>query len=246
MTCNDLNRHERDCRLAFYPETHKYILDGVEELESVTTLVENSFCKFDAEYWATKKSFGREEEKQRLLDLWERRGREARELGTLMHDRIERHYLGETLGAEVAGDPTFARFATFARHYHLKPYRTEWRIFSRRYAVAGTLDFLEYDGSKFTIYDWKRSNKVVDASGNICMNSYKRTGFAPLDNLPDTVYIHYAMQISIYRFILAEHYGIDVAEAYLGVFHPDLPVPFRVGLPYLRNEVIKLLSPRQK
>jgi len=115
-----------------------------------------------------------------------------------------------------------------------------------RYAVAGTLDFLEYDGSKFTIYDWKRSNKVVDASGNICMNSYKRTGLAPLENLPDTVYVHYALQISIYRFILAEHYGIDVAEAYLGVFHPDLPVPFRVGLPYLRNEVIKLLSPRQK
>ena len=180
MNCNDLNRHERDCRLAFYPETHKYILDGEEDLESVTTLVENCFNKFDAEYWATKKSFGHEEEKQRLLDLWEQRGREARELGTLMHERIERHYLGETLGDEVAGDPTFARFATFARNYHLKPYRTEWRIFSRRYAIAGTLDFLEYDGSKFTIYDWKRSNKVVDASGRICMNRLRPCGFGRL------------------------------------------------------------------
>lgn len=246
MNYNDLNRHERDCRLAFYPESHRYILDGEQELESVTTLVENCFGKFDAEYWATKKSFGRQEEKERLLRLWEQRGREARDLGTEMHDRIERHYLGEALEPEAATDPTFSRFLTFDRHYPLKPYRTEWRIFSRRYAVAGTLDFLEYDGSKFTIYDWKRSTKVVDASGHICTKNYNRNGLAPLENLPDTVYVHYALQISIYRFILAEHYGIDVSEAYLGVFHPDLPVPFRVGLPYLRNEVVKLLSPRQK
>lgn len=241
MSFNDDHSHSRDGLISFDPSLHVYTF-GDRQFESVTTVVENCFAKFDAATWAARK---RPEDPQSLIDEWEAKGREARDLGTLMHDRIERHYLGLPHDETAEADPTFARFLRFAAERPLTPYRTEWRIFSERYEIAGTLDFLAVDSDgSFSIYDWKRSTKVVDPFGRVIDNSFRRTGRYPLHSLPDTTFNHYALQVSIYRFILAEHYGINVSRAFLGVFHPDMPGHYCVELPYLRKEVETLLNYR--
>lgn len=241
MTYNEKNAHCRDGLIDFDPSLHVYTVAG-RQLESVTTVVESCFEKFDTDYWAKRKC---PEDPESLKRQWEEKAREARDAGTLMHDRIERTYLGLPLDDDAATDPTFSRFLGFKREFPLTPYRTEWRIFSERYGIAGTLDFLAVgcDG-RFVIYDWKRSTKVVDENGRIQLGRYPKYALRPLSRLPDTTYHHYALQVSIYRFILAEHYGIDVDSAYLGVFHGDLPRHYRVALPYLRNEVVALLESR--
>ncbi len=241
MSYNDDNAHYRDNLIDFDPAEHKYYHDGIC-YESVTTVVDSCFKQFDAEHWAREKC---PENPMALIAQWEAKAKNARDLGTLMHDRIERYYLGEKLGPEVATDPTFALFKHFSSEHILCPYRSEWRIFSERYQIAGTLDFLaiEPDG-RYIIYDWKRSTKVVDTNGNVITKNFNRYAFAPIDTLPDTTYNHYALQVSIYRFILAEHYGIDVSDAFLGVFHPDMPRYYCVHLPYLRDEVERLLRHR--
>ena len=246
MNFNDCNRHLRDGLISFDPSQHVYRF-GEEEFESVTTVVENLFAKFDARAAALRKCGGDERKAEMLMAEWEAKGQQARDLGTLMHDRIERHYLGESPDSEALTDETFTRFLRFAAERPLKPYRSEWRIFSEQFKIAGTLDFLSVTPEgEFEIYDWKRSTKVVDADGHIIDNSYHRTADYPLGGLADTTFNHYALQVSIYRFILAEHYGINVSRAYLGVFHPDMPRHYCVTLPYLRNEVDKLLNHRLK
>lgn len=246
MNFNDVNRHKRDGLIFFDPSQHVYRF-GDEEFESVTTVVENLFAKFDAHAAAMRKCCGDETMARRLMAEWEEKGRQARDLGTVMHDRIERHYLGEVLEPEVAVDPTFSRFLRFAAERQLRPYRSEWRIFSERFKIAGTLDFLSLTPEgEFEIYDWKRSTKVVDAGGCVIDNSYRRTADYPLGGVADTTFNHYALQVSIYRFILAMHYGINVSRAYLGVFHPDMPRHYCVELPYLGEEVDKLLNYRLK
>lgn len=243
MSFNDINRHERDGLITFDPSHHVYKFDD-DVFESVTTVVENCFAKFDKKYWAERK---RPSDPQSLIDEWDAKAAVARDLGTLMHDRIERHYLGESHDPGSLTDPTFRHFLNFDKEFPLTPYRTEWRIFSERYRIAGTLDFLAVDSDgRLTIYDWKRSTKVVDSYGNIRSDCFGRRAFAPLNHLPDTTYNHYALQVSIYRFILAEHYGIDVGRARLGVFHPELPRHYCVELPYLRDEVETLLTYRMK
>lgn len=243
MSFNDAHSHVRDGLINFDPSRHVYTF-GDEEFESVTTVVENCFAKFDAAAWAIKK---RPDDPESLMAEWEAKGEEARTLGTLMHDRIERHYLGEAPDEDALNDPTFARFLAFASQYPLTPYRTEWRIFSEQYKIAGTLDFLAVDREgRFNIFDWKRSTKVVDIYGRPIDNSFRRTGEIPLQYLADTTFNHYALQVSIYRFILAEHYDINVNRAFLGIFHPVMPRHYCVELPYLRREVIKLLNHRLK
>lgn len=252
MSFNVRNAHERDSRLSFDAGSHTYRLAGHPgELTSVTTLVDGCFPAFDAPRWAAHRALQEGVTPEVILERWEREAQRARELGTAMHDRIERYYLGETADADTDVDAAadgYRLFRSFAAVTTLHPYRTEWRIYHEDYGVAGTLDFLERtpDGT-FNIYDWKRSRKLVacDGSGRILASSrYGSTGLYPVNHLHDTPYWHYALQVSVYRFILQERYGIRVSGMRLGVFHPSYDRPWIISLPYLESEVRAILSSR--
>lgn len=246
MNFNDINRHERDGLIDFEESTHTYSMGG-RVFDSVTTVVERCFEQFDAAYWAERKATPAKPVAA-LIAEWEAKGRAARDLGTLMHSRIEHFYLGQPdPDDEVASDPTYARFLDFAAARRLYPFRTEWRIFDEDYALAGTLDFLERDpDGNFEIWDWKRSSKLIDrfTGAVVDYNRYGKTGFFPVASLPDTSYHHYALQVSIYRYILRHKYGIDVRAGHLGVFHPDYSTYYIIDLPYLEDEVKALLDSR--
>lgn len=240
---NDTNRHERDSRILFEPETHRYVVDGTIECESVTTVVGNCFEKFDADYWARRKATP-ECPAEMLKAQWEEKGRIARDEGTLMHARIERHYLGHESDEAALADGAFRHFMRFAERHRLTPFRSEWPIFMESCRIAGTLDFLAFDGEKYEIFDWKRSTKVVDNTGRVLSDSFGRYGHAPVHTVPDTTFHHYALQLSLYRYILAEEYGIEVAACRLGVFHPDMADFHVVEVPYLLDEVKALVASR--
>lgn len=241
---NITNRHARDSRIVFEPESHRYIVDGALECDSVTTVISDCFEKFDADYWSRRKATP-DCPAEKLKAMWEEKGRIARDKGTLMHERIERHYLGYEPDADALADPAFGQFLRFAERHRLTPFRSEWTVFMESCRIAGTLDFLAFDGSKFEIYDWKRSTKVVDEFGIPRVNSFGRHGLAPLTAVPDTVFHHYALQQSLYRYILAKEYGIDVAACHLGIFHPGNADFHVVAVPYLLEETKALVASRQ-
>lgn len=238
--CNNINMHPRDCRLSFDETTHRYFHDG-KELTSVTTTVERYFEQFDAEYWSLRKCGNDAVRAKALRDEWEENARTARDLGTRMHRLIEKYYLGDAV--TDTDDPTYRLFRQFSQKTSLTPYRTEWRIYHEDFNIAGTLDFLAYDGSHYEIYDWKRSNKIIDPfTGKPVIESrFRKYARKPISHVHDTTFNHYALQVSIYRYILETKYGIEVSAGYLGVFHPDYSCPHVVSVPYLRDEVELLL-----
>ncbi|MBO5633195.1 MAG: hypothetical protein J5965_29400, partial [Aeriscardovia sp.] len=119
--CNDLNAHHRDSRLVFDEAAHLYTIDG-DRYESVTTIVEQCFEIFDADKWAAIKAAQLGRSPEDLKAEWEAKGLEARTLGTEMHAKIERYYLG----CENESDATYRLFEQFEEQYRLQPYRTEW------------------------------------------------------------------------------------------------------------------------
>lgn len=240
MDFNTRNFHPRDLLLTFDAESHTYYHNGTP-FKSVTTLVEECFPRFDAVYWANRKAAQEGVTPQELLDRWEKNACHARNLGTAMHEKIEHYYLGEDAGDDA---DAFSLFRLFAADHTLHPYRTEWRIFIEEYGIAGTLDFLELtpDGT-FNIYDWKRSQKLISPSGEIEIQSrFHKTALYPISHLDDTSYYHYALQLSIYRYILETKYDIRVSAMRLGVFHPSYSTYYIVDVPYLRDEVITVLG----
>lgn len=242
MSFNIANAHPRDRHLMFDAEEHTYTFEG-REFTSVTTLVEEYFPKFDIDYWAPRVAVREGVSPDDVKSRWLAEGERARNLGTEMHEKIERYYLGSDAGDD---SDAFRLFRQFAAAVNLKPFRTEWRIYHEDYDLAGTLDFLELTPEgKFNLWDWKRSTKLIDDFGNLCCeNRYGRMGFEPLCNIHDTSYWHYAMQLSVYIFILEEKYGIRVDKATLGVFHPHYSRPWIVAVPDLRDHVVALLRHR--
>ena len=66
----------------------------------------------------------------------------------------------------------------------------------------------------------------------------------PLDNLPNANYFHYALQLSIYRFILQSEYSMNVSALFFGAFHPSRSEPLCVRLPFMDDEIQTLLEYR--
>ncbi len=240
MNYNLQNRHERDSRIQFDEASHTYTLNG-QVFKSVTTIIDECFEQFDADYWAKKKAPYLGMTPQQVKAMWEKKGEEARNLGTQLHAKIERYYMGYT----NESDETYILFEKFTQRYHLAPYRTEWAIYDEESKVAGTLDFLNYQNGEFTIFDWKRSNKIlVDGVPERC-NRWGKRAFSPISHIHDTTYWHYALQLSIYRYILEKNYGINASSCKLAILHPDYNQPHVVEVPYLRDEAIALLKKRR-
>ncbi len=239
---NNRNRHWRDSKVSFREADHVYIVDGTP-LDSVTTFVKNCFPEFDSELHAKRKAEALGITKEVVLEMWDKKGRESREQGTLMHKKIESFYLGK----EPSTDETFELFKIFANKITLKPYRTEWAVYDWEQKIAGTIDFVDYQNGEYIIYDWKRSDKLIAKNGLPIKNSlYGEKALPPIENLDDSPYYHYALQLSLYKYILEKNYGITVSKLRLGIFHPSYNKPYVLEMPYLQNEIETLFGLRSE
>lgn len=239
---NTRNRHWRDGNVSFREADHVYIVDGTP-LDSVTTFVKNCFPEFDAEFHAKRKAEALGITKEAVLEMWDKKGRESREQGTAMHKKIESYYLGK----EPSTDETFELFKIFANKITLKPYRTEWAVYDWEQKIAGTIDFVDYQNGEYIIYDWKRSDKLIAKNGLPIKNSlYGEKALPPIENLDDSPYYHYALQLSLYKYILEKNYGITVSKLRLGIFHPSYNKPYVLEIPYLKNEIDSLFGLRSE
>ncbi len=238
---NKRNRHSRDSYISFDEANHTYTVDG-KTLQSVTNIVENCFPKFDAELHAkyTAAKMGITPEK--VIMMWEQKGQESRELGTVMHQKIESYYQGK----DSREDDTFRLFKMFTEKIELIPFRTEWAVYDTNHNIAGTIDFVDYQNGEYTIYDWKRSDKIMANGMPVKVSKYQEKGLYPLENLENCAYYHYALQLSLYKFILEKNYDIKVSKLRLGIFHPSYDKPYVLEMPYLENEVNTIMGLRSE
>lgn len=238
---NQRNWHYRDASISFDKDKHIYTVNG-KVLDSVTTLVNNAFPKFNpqehAKYTAAKKGMTVQE----VIDLWEMNGKESRELGTLLHEKIEKHYQG----VNSPDDPTFRLFKMFAKVIELKPYRTEWSVYDYDLGIAGSIDFVDNQNGEYSIYDWKRSERLIVNGLPAKINPYGEKGNYPLEHIDNSPYYHYALQLSIYKYILEHNYNMKIVHLRLGIFHPSYMKPYLLEMPYLEDEVNTLFNLRSE
>ena len=239
---NKRNKHYRDSSISFDESTHLYNVDGVI-LQSVTNFVKGCFPEFDAEFFAKKKAAYWGKTTQEVLDMWEQKGKESRELGTELHKKIENYYQGIV---SIDDDKTFNLFKMFADKIELKPYRTEWAVYDLKHNIAGTIDFVDYQNGEYIIYDWKRSEKIIDNGMPVKIDKNGVKGNYPLEHLENTPYYHYALQLSIYKFILENNYNMKISDLRLGIFHPTYNKPYVLRIPYLEKEINDIFGLRSE
>jgi ATP-dependent exoDNAse (exonuclease V) beta subunit len=268
QTLTRKNAHPRDAHIAFDEPTHKYYVNGTCQGNiSCTGFVHEFFGHFDAKKtiqkmrksanWPNSKYFGRTDEE--IMKEWSDSGKEASSAGTAMHLAIEQYMHGayDQINPAIKDTPEWRYFLKFWEEHggDLEPYRSEWEVFTdtvnvanetnggseRKIKLCGSIDMVyrrKSDG-KFVIYDWKRSKEIKS-------DNPFQSGLAPLDHLPDTNYWHYTMQLNVYKWILENYYGLEVADLYLVILHPDKPAYSRMRLNIMTEEVEDMIECRRR
>jgi hypothetical protein len=258
------NAHPRDKHIYFVEETHKYYVNGsCQGNISCTGFIHEFFGHFDAKAiitkmrngpkWATSKYFGKTDEE--IMAEWSANGKQASTAGTAMHLAIEQFLHGAThlISPEVKETPEWRYFMKFWTDCgpDLEPYRSEWEVFTdfldmennqeRKIKLCGSIDmvFRRKSDGKFVIYDWKRSKEIKS-------DNPFGSGLPPLDHLPDTNYWHYTLQLNVYKWILETYYGLEIADLYLVILHPDNPSYRRMRLNILTDEVEDMIECRRR
>lgn len=238
---NKRNHHYLDDRIIFHKADHSYSVNDVN-LESVTTFVSNCFPKFDMRLHAKQKSEKTGVSFEFIFNKWKEMGIESRNLGTAMHSKIENYYLGN----DSEETDAYKLFKIFANKVELKPYRTEWTVYDWEHKIAGTIDFVDYQNGEYIIYDWKRSEKIIENGMPVKINKYGEKGNYPLEHLDNTPYYHYALQLSLYKYILEKNYGMKISDLRLGIFHPSYNKPYVLRMPYLEKEINDIFNLRSE
>ena len=230
------NKHYRDANISLR-DSHYYLQSS--KLLGITRVVNNFFPQFDADYWAGIKAPLLGKSKEQLLEEWEQKRIESANAGTKLHQKIDDYYHHKTIQAE---DKDFVLFKQFAEAYKLNPYRSEWAIYDEDSGVVGVVDMLDYSNGVYILYDWKRSEKIVEGGQPITKSKFDEYGLKPIENVPNTDYWHYALQLSFYRYILEKNYGIRIKESKLVVLHPTLNLPIVLTTPYMIDKVNKIIA----
>ena len=250
-----LNLNQRDSRIEFDPEEHRYYIDGNADTISVTQLIDKHFPIFDSKYWSTKGAVKRlkasnkeitEEnvrtEQNVILKVWNDKKDLAATKGTELHKAIEDFYNGESPNLETK---EFGYFKSFVKSVpNLTPYRSEWKIFDEDLMIAGTVDMVyKKDDNSLVMFDWKRSEKVVypPLGDRIKLSDptapFTEFGYQGLSHLTNDSYNKYALQQNIYKEILERKYNFKISTMNLLILHESYESYVRLIIPDLKNEV---------
>ena len=251
---SEINKHESDKDITFRDDGHKYWIKGDDkDLVSCTTYIHSFFEEFNthkiinnilnSDDWKNNREYKYYQMSyEQIKDSWDKNGKSASESGTLMHAIIEKFYNG--INVDDVDTEEFNQFLSFYEdHKDLKMYRTEWMIFSEILKITGSIDavYKNEDGT-LTLGDWKRSKEIkFESYGN-------KFGKYPFYNLQDCNYMHYSLQLNLYRIILEKFYGYKIKDMFLGVFHPDNKDGryIKIEIPLMEKEAELLLDFRKE
>jgi ATP-dependent DNA helicase PIF1 len=245
------NKHQRDERIKFEDEGHMYWIDGCNHnLKSTTTFIHSFFGEFDMSN-AIKgiiqsKRYGVDETYeyyQMSEDMIRQKWKDANQLGTFLHNTIEKILNNETLNDTVLITKELEYFKTFWKEHELiwEPYRTEWLVFSEIHRITGSIDCVFQDKvtKNLIIVDWKRVKRLDKISF-----SGEKFGKIPLDLLQDCNFIHYSLQLNMYKYILENYYGMKVQSLFLLVLHPNNDTYIKIEIMDMINSIKQILEYR--
>lgn len=221
MLLEKRNAHFRDGEIQFDESIHVYSWKSLT-FTSVTTWINGFFPEFDmskvidhmmqSSKWIKNELYGKT--KAEIEETWKKNNSVAVEEGTKLHRDIELFYNGLPQTNQTI---EYKYFQNFVRdHHYLRPFRTEWKIFIEEFKTAGTIDMVfEKPNGKLDIYDWKRCKQIQ------LRNNFKKFAtLQGLEHVADTNYMHYCLQLNIYKYILEKKYNYIVENMVLVCFHP--------------------------
>lgn len=198
-------------------------------------------------YDITEDEFNKEQ--QAILDAWDEENRKSCERGTKIHADLENSFYKKSKDIDISKFQIGGKFECIKGRTELDLENGVYPeyLISRvspdgKLRLAGQIDLLVKKGNKLIIGDYKTNKKIETKS---YFNSKTKSSVKmkyPLNNLDDVNYWHYTMQLSTYAWMLQKlNPKFEIEDLVMIHFdHNDNMTVYH--LPYLKDEVIKMLS----
>ena len=203
--------------IVFKASDHSYtsIDDNDIKWVSVTKLVSNFKEPFNAEGIAAKVSKNKKSKwygktAKEIQAVWKEESERAMELGTFYHNQREADLCslasiekeGVTLPIYVPIEKDGVKHAPDQK---LSPgIYPEHMVYLKSAGICGQSDLVEVVGDKVNIIDYK-SNKKIETESFVNWEGISKKMLFPVNHLDDCNYYHYALQLSIYMYIILKH-----------------------------------------
>jgi hypothetical protein len=205
--------------LVFHPDNHSYeSVNPEEKIDwiSVTTLVSALKQGFDAPKIAAKvcknkksKWYGLTPEK--IIEIWNAESKRATDLGTFYHNQREADILEcdsitrYDIKLEVIAPKVDEKGIKTASEQKLTDgIYPEHLVYMKSAGVCGQSDLVEIADNIVYITDYK-TNKEIKTSSFVNWEGLSQKMDHPISHLDDCNYSHYALQLSIYMYMIIKH-----------------------------------------
>jgi hypothetical protein len=263
--------------LTFTPEKHEYLsIDPNDNITwiSATKLVDCFKPKFDAVTQSIKSSKNKKSKwygipPEEIQEIWSGEGSRANTLGTFYHNQREEDLLScDTItisGIEVPIiKPIYDGIIKHAPAQNLtEGIYPEHFVYLKSAGICGQSDRVEVIQGVVNIIDYK-TNKEIKQESYTSWDGTKQKMQGPLEHIDDCNFWHYAVQLSLYLYIILKHnptfkpgklilhhiafenegldkYGYPITK----LDHQGNPIVVSVTpyeVPYLKSEVIAMIN----
>lgn len=245
----------------FYEDEHYYTYKGERVSLSATKLIEEYSQPFDSDKWAPISAKKQGITVEEILKQWETGNQISQVKGTFLHKYMEDgiackyfHYspdiVKKQFGYDVLNPPkgnsiwdkAVILMDAFLESIkgRLIPIRSELVVGDPEYDIAGMVDQLFWNEKtgQLEIWDWK-TNKEIKME-----NKYqKMKGF--LSTYDDCHFIHYSLQLNIYKHIIQKMTGLEIGACRIVWFNENNDKFEVITCKDLYKEAVQMLEERR-
>lgn len=248
---NELNKAFGDFK--FYEDGHYYTYKDKPISIGATGLIEQYTQDFDAQAVAERVAAKQDKSVQEILDEWKTKNVIACEKGHLGHLYAQSLWSGENIQESMknATEPVkmllegiLEQANSFYKDYQdrLEHLYDEYVIGSEEYNLASAIDhlFINKLTGGLVLVDYKTNSDIHKTE------RYAKQMKVPLSHLKDFTLNHYYIQLSIYKYLVEKYTNLKIEEMFIVYFSENIKNYEIIEIPYLKNEVIKILENRRE
>lgn len=236
----------------FFSEDHHYECNGKRVGISVTSFYSQYENEFDSETIAEKVAIRDNKTIQEVLNEWEYKNKFAVTKGSTCHEFAQSLWSGEKWQPLLFDESEKYLSAVgqiqeqainFKLDYQdrLEHLADEFIIGSEEYDIASAVDhlFINKLTGGLVLADYKTNSDIYKNE------KYAKNMKVPLSHLKDTTLNHYAIQLSIYKFLIEKYADIEIEDMFI-IWFSELNEEYKIiKVPYLKEEVKEILENRR-
>ena len=241
----------------FHEEEHFYTINDYRFGISATSLIETYAQEFDSDGISQMVANKRGISQKEVLDEWKKENEFSCIKGSCIHLKAQSLWMGtdyeidyNTIDDTIDKDrlkkeyDIMSKQATDFYNDYKDMYdmiQDAFIVWSKEFDIAGSIDGIMYNKNtqQCCILDFK-SNKDLQFK-----SKYRKKMKVPLHELDDVNGQHYYVQLSIYKYLIEKYTNIKVDELFIVYFNINADSYEIIPIPYLYEEVRKILELRR-